>query len=90
VTTIVAGRWTAAEHDLFVKGLQMYNKQWKMIAELIQTRTVVQVRTHAQKYFLKLMKKNKSYGVDLEECSIAEDAVSINNQTLEIQYSGMK
>lgn len=34
----------------------MYNKQWKQIAELVKTRTVVQIRTHAQKYFQKLDK----------------------------------
>jgi hypothetical protein len=33
-----------------------YNKQWKLIAELVKTRTVVQIRTHAQKYFQKLEK----------------------------------
>lgn len=55
-----AGRWTQAEHDMFVKGLEMYSKQWKLIADLIKTRTVVQVRTHAQKYFLKLHKHHKS------------------------------
>ena len=34
----------------------MYGKGWKKIAGLIKTRTVVQIRTHAQKYFLKLSK----------------------------------
>ena len=55
-----AGRWTQHEHDTFVKGLNLYNKQWKLIADLIKTRTVVQVRTHAQKYFLKLVKHGDS------------------------------
>jgi hypothetical protein len=36
--------------------LKQYNKQWKQIAELVKTRTVVQIRTHAQKYFQKLEK----------------------------------
>ena len=43
-----SGRWSQAEHDVFVKGLQQFGKQWKLIADLLQTRTVVQVRTHAQ------------------------------------------
>jgi len=51
-----AGRWTSEEHTLFLQGLQLYNKQWKQIAELVKTRTVVQIRTHAQKYFQKLDK----------------------------------
>lgn len=50
------GRWTADEHSLFLSGLQKYNKQWKQIAELVKTRTVVQIRTHAQKYFQKMDK----------------------------------
>ena len=48
------GRWTREEHNLFLKGLEMHGKGWKKIASLIKTRTVVQIRTHAQKYFLKL------------------------------------
>ena len=50
------GRWTTEEHQLFEDGLRKYGKQWKRIAEEIPTRTVVQIRTHAQKYFLKLAK----------------------------------
>lgn len=46
------GRWTKLEHENFLKGLRDYGKDWKRIGALIQTRTVVQVRTHAQKYFL--------------------------------------
>jgi SHAQKYF class myb-like DNA-binding protein len=50
------GRWTAEEHRLFLQGLEEHGKGWKKIASLIQTRTVVQIRTHAQKYFQKLAK----------------------------------
>jgi hypothetical protein len=39
------GRWTREEHHLFVKGLEMYGKGWKKIAEMVKTRTVVQIRT---------------------------------------------
>lgn len=47
------GRWTKEEHELFLKGLEIHGKGWKQIATLIKTRTVVQIRTHAQKHFLK-------------------------------------
>ncbi|CAN0538638.1 unnamed protein product, partial [Laminaria digitata] len=50
------GRWTNDEHNLFLRGLDLHGKGWKKIAFLIRTRTVVQVRTHAQKYFQKLAK----------------------------------
>ena len=65
---IAAGRWTQEEHDLFLKGLKIYNKQWKSIADMIKSRTVVQIRTHAQKYFQRLQKienqNNQSKSVD--------------------------
>jgi len=48
----VVGRWTNEEHDLFLQGLRAYGKDWKRIANLVKTRTVVQIRTHAQKFFL--------------------------------------
>jgi len=53
------GRWLAEEHDVFLKGLNEHGKQWKKIAVMIKTRSVVQVRTHAQKYFQKLLKSEK-------------------------------
>jgi len=49
-----AGRWTPEEHDLFMKGLELHGREWKKIASMIKSRTVVQIRTHAQKYFQKL------------------------------------
>ena len=58
VLSTLAGRWTQDEHKLFLEGLEKYQKQWKLIADLVKTRTVVQIRTHAQKYFQKLNKKN--------------------------------
>lgn len=54
------GRWTEEEHQIFLQGLELHGKQWKTIASMIGTRTVVQVRTHAQKYFQKLERKNRN------------------------------
>jgi len=50
------GRWTREEHDAFLSGLKQYGKEWKKVAAKVKTRTVVQTRTHAQKYFQKLQK----------------------------------
>ena len=52
-----SGRWTEEEHALFLQGLDAYGREWKKIATLIPTRTVVQIRTHAQKYFQRLSKE---------------------------------
>lgn len=53
------GRWTEEEHEMFLEGLKLHGKQWKTIATMIGTRTVVQVRTHAQKYFQKMERKKR-------------------------------
>ena len=50
------GRWTKEEHEAFLSALQLYGKEWKKVAARVKTRTVVQTRTHAQKYFQKLQK----------------------------------
>lgn len=55
--TNLTGRWNKHEHDLFLRGLELYGKEWKRMTSLIPSRTVIQIRTHAQKYFQKLMKR---------------------------------
>ena len=58
---IKKGRWTVSEHDLFleaIKGQEHYLKDkgsiedWKRIAGFVKSRSVDQVRTHAQNHFL--------------------------------------
>ncbi len=63
------GRWTRDEHEAFLIGLKLYGKEWKKVAAQVRTRTVVQTRTHAQKYFQKLQKAYNSGEVDLAEIS---------------------
>ena len=48
------GRWTAEEHDEFLKCLDIYGREWKKAAERITTRTAAQIRSHAEKYFQKI------------------------------------
>jgi len=57
-----AGRWTSEEHKAFVSAYQMYGKDWKKVAAVVKTRTVVQTRTHAQKYFQALQKATVAAG----------------------------
>jgi len=54
------GRWTMEEHNIFLEGLKLHGKGWKQIAQMIKSRTVVQIRTHAQKYFQKLAKAQQN------------------------------
>lgn len=53
------GRWNEEEHMLFLKGLEIYGKSWKKISQIVKTRTVVQIRTHAQKYLIKSEKAKR-------------------------------
>ena len=54
------GRWTKSEHEMFLKALRKFGKEWKKVAAMVKTRTVVQTRTHAQKYFQKLQKREQT------------------------------
>lgn len=45
------GRWTRDEHDLFIVAFEKHGKDWRSISKMIKTRTNIQCRTHAQKYF---------------------------------------
>lgn len=52
-----AGAWTEAEHKLFLKGLAEIGKgKWTEISKMIPTRTAIQTRSHAQKYYNALEK----------------------------------
>jgi SHAQKYF class myb-like DNA-binding protein len=43
------GRWTDAEHELFVVAFHKFGKNWKKISQVVTSRTNIQCRTHAQK-----------------------------------------
>eukprot|EP00826_Nyctotherus_ovalis_P027808 TRINITY_DN2177_c0_g4_i3.p1 TRINITY_DN2177_c0_g4~~TRINITY_DN2177_c0_g4_i3.p1 ORF type:complete len:262 (-),score=45.79 TRINITY_DN2177_c0_g4_i3:169-954(-) len=47
------GRWSKQECRLFEEALKKFGKHWKKVEAYIGTRSGTQVRSHAQKYFLK-------------------------------------
>ena len=53
-TERASGRWTRAEHEEFLKCLDIYGREWKKVSQRITTRTAAQIRSHAQKYFKKM------------------------------------
>lgn len=63
--------WTAEEHHQFLVGLEKYGpRDVKSIAALVGTRNATQVRTHAQKYFLRVARENGEEG---EEEKVGEN-----------------
>mmetsp|Transcript_27691 Transcript_27691/g.43229 ORF Transcript_27691/g.43229 Transcript_27691/m.43229 type:complete len:479 (-) Transcript_27691:207-1643(-) len=52
--------WTEEEHQRFLEAIKSYgHKDVKAIASIVGTRSATQVRTHAQKYFMKLARARK-------------------------------
>lgn len=48
--------WSEQEHDKFLEALQLFDRDWKKIEAFVGSKTVIQIRSHAQKYFLKVQK----------------------------------
>ena len=64
-THISRGYWTKSDHLKFIEALYLYDCSWKKIQLYIKNRTYGQVRSHAQKYYLKLKTfKDEELGLD--------------------------
>ena len=53
---ISTGRWTKGENAKFIEALKKYGHNWKKVEFYVGTRTGTQIRSHAQKHFLKMGK----------------------------------
>ncbi|XP_042472691.1 protein LHY-like isoform X2 [Zingiber officinale] len=56
-------RWSEEEHNRFLEALKLYGRAWQRVEEHIGTKTAVQIRSHAQKFFTKLEKEALEKGV---------------------------
>lgn len=54
-----SGRWNKAEHDRFIEAIKKFGKDWKSVENYIQTRSGSQIRSHAQKFFNRIISKYK-------------------------------
>ncbi|KAE9598065.1 putative transcription factor MYB-HB-like family [Lupinus albus] len=58
-------RWSDEEHNRFLEALKLYGRAWQRIEEHIGTKTAVQIRSHAQKFFSKLEKEALVKGISI-------------------------
>ena len=69
------GRWTKEEQNLFNLAYQWHGKDWKKLSEIIQTRSVIQIRSHAQKIQKKLDRTHTG-SIQTQKVYILESALT--------------
>ena len=73
---------------IFLQGISLYGNNWKKIKTLISTRTAKQVRSHAQKFFIKMkFCKDEVLGIDFtlnDICNIKDMIIIRLKQLIQI------
>ena len=65
------GYWTKSEHNKFIEALYLYNCDWMKIVKYLKNRNPIQIRSHAQKFFLKLKSfKDDELGLDFTSSNV--------------------
>ncbi|KAL8240427.1 hypothetical protein R6Q59_013782 [Mikania micrantha] len=57
-------RWTEEEHKKFLEALKLHGRAWRRIEEHVGTKSAVQIRSHAQKFFSKVVRESTSRDVN--------------------------
>ena len=82
------GRWTKDEQKRFAEAVLKYGNDWKNIQSYVASRNITQVRSHAQKFLMKLKESNflKDRGLD----SNLSWTKAINFLTNNLTYAELK
>ena len=81
------GKWSSEEHIKFIQSFVNYGKKWATIQKSVGTRSSSHVRSHAQKFFLRLKRLNTDkYSFNFQNSNIKSlsdviNIISINNKT---------
>ncbi|KAK9071509.1 hypothetical protein SSX86_010078 [Deinandra increscens subsp. villosa] len=51
-------KWTQDEHVKFLDALKLHGRSWPKIVERVGSKTAVQIRSHAQKFFSKVVRES--------------------------------
>ena len=79
------GRWSSEEHIKFIKAFVYFGKKYKLIQKYISSRNCHQIRSHAQKFVLRIKSlKNQDYDFSNDNINSLSDIIDIikaNNKT---------
>ena len=65
------GYWSKSDHNKFIEALYLYENDWTRIQEYVKDRTIKQMYSHAQKFFLKLKTfKDEKLGLDFTSSNL--------------------
>ena len=79
------GRWDPEEHKRFIEAINKFGNEWKEVQKYVGTRSSNQVRSHAQKFFLKLKTfKDPLFGIDFT-CNNIRNISDIINKVKEFE-----
>jgi len=55
------GRWDNKEHSQFMEAFMKHGNDWKSVESLMKRRSAEQIRSHSQKYFIKISKQYSTF-----------------------------